>query len=60
MAYYVEAAQEPVEMPYYGIKRYSPKTLESWYCDYMKGGIDALKPSPRGDKGNSVTGQAIC
>lgn len=52
MAYYVEATKEPVEMPYYGIKRYSPKTLESWYCDYMKGGIDALKPSPRGDKGN--------
>jgi transposase InsO family protein len=52
MAYYVEATNEPVDMPYYGIKKYSPKTLESWYCDYMRGGIDALKPSSRGDKGN--------
>lgn len=49
--YFIEITKEPIEMPYYGIRRYSPKTLESWYCDYLREGIDALKPSIRGDKG---------
>jgi len=39
-------------MPYYGIRKYAPKTIESWYCDYMRGGLDALKPGYRGDKGS--------
>lgn len=51
MAYYIEATANPIEMPYYGMKKYAPKTLESWYCDYMRGGMDALKPGVRGDKG---------
>lgn len=51
MAYYIEATASPIEMPYYGVKKYAPKTLESWYCDYMRGGMDALKPGVRGDKG---------
>ena len=51
MQYYISVTKEPIEMPHYGLKRYSPKTLESWYCDYLKNGIDGLKPSPRGDKG---------
>lgn len=50
-AYYAETAATPIEMPYYGMKNYAPKTLESWYCDYMKGGLEALKPAVRGDKG---------
>ncbi|MDI3478505.1 MAG: hypothetical protein PWQ59_2030, partial [Thermoanaerobacterium sp.] len=52
-AYYSTVTERPIDMPYYGAKKYSPKTLESWYCDYMRGGIDALKPLPRGDKGGS-------
>ena len=52
-AYYIKATEQPIDMPYYGARRYSPKTLESWYCDYMHGGIDALKPGLRGDHGNS-------
>jgi len=52
-AYYIKATEQPIDMPYYGTKKYAPKTLESWYCDYMHGGIDALKPSLRGDRGNS-------
>ncbi|HAA43335.1 MAG TPA: IS481 family transposase, partial [Ruminiclostridium sp.] len=27
--------------------------IESWYCDYMRGGLDALKPGYRSDKGSS-------
>jgi len=52
-AYYATVTEKPIEMPYYGTKKYSPKTLESWHCAYMRGGIDALKPHPRGDKGGS-------
>ncbi|HEY5563787.1 MAG TPA: DDE-type integrase/transposase/recombinase [Clostridiaceae bacterium] len=52
-AYYMEATANPIEMPHYGAKNYAPKTLESWYCIYMKNGMDGLKPSVRGDKGGS-------
>jgi len=48
--YYVQITSNPIEMPYYGARRYAPKTVESWYCDYMKGGLDALKPGYRGDR----------
>jgi putative transposase len=51
--YYVQISSNPIEMPHYGIRKYSPKTIESWYCDYMRGGLDALKPGYRSDKGNS-------
>lgn len=52
-AYYCEITQKPIEMPYYGFRKYAPKTIETWYCEYMRGGLDALKPKPRGDKGSS-------
>ena len=51
--YFRNVASNPIEMPYYGLRRYSPKTLESWYCEYKKGDIEALKPSPRADRGKS-------
>jgi transposase InsO family protein len=51
--YYVQISSTPIEMPYYGIGKYAPKTIESWYCDYMRGGLDALKPGYRADKGSS-------
>jgi transposase InsO family protein len=52
-AYSREATKEPIEMPHYGSKRYAPKTISAWYSEYIKGGIDALKPSPRSDRGTS-------
>jgi transposase InsO family protein len=48
-----EITETPIEMPRYGFKKYSPKTISVWYSDYMKGGIDALKPAPRSDQGVS-------
>lgn len=51
--YIAEATKNPIEMPHYGIKKYAPKTISVWYSDYIKGGIDALKPSPRSDRGVS-------
>ena len=51
--YSKEATRAPLEMPHYGLKSYSPNTISAWYSDYIKGGIDALKPSPRSDRGVS-------
>ncbi|UNC92024.1 DDE-type integrase/transposase/recombinase [Candidatus Contubernalis alkaliaceticus] len=51
--YFCKITEEPIEMPHYGPRKYAPKTIESWYCDYMRGGLDALMPRPRGDKGGS-------
>ena len=51
--YAKEATRLPIEMPHYGLRSYAPKTINVWYSDYMKGGIDALKPSPRSDRGMS-------
>ena len=48
-----QVSSNPIDMPYYGIRKYAPKTIESWYCDYMHGGLDALKPGYRRDKGSS-------
>ena len=52
-AYSAEATREPIEMPRYGVKKYAPKTINGWYSDYMRGGLDALKPAPRSDRGVS-------
>lgn len=52
-AYAAEATKKPIEMPHYGFKNYSPNTISAWYSDYIKGGIDALKPRPRSDRGTS-------
>jgi putative transposase len=51
-AYFSEVAAQQIEMPHYGFNSYSPKTIENWYCRYIRSGLDALKPSIRGDKGN--------
>jgi transposase InsO family protein len=51
--YCSEVTNEPIEMPHYGFRKYAPRTINAWYSVYMKGGIDALKPSPRSDKGTS-------
>jgi transposase InsO family protein len=46
-----EVTASEIEMPHYGMRQYSPKTIEAWYADYIKGGIDALKPKLRSDIG---------
>jgi len=48
-----EATKAPVDMPHYGFKNYAPRTIAAWYSDYLKSGIDALKPAARSDKGIS-------
>jgi len=49
--YSEEVTKLPIEMPHYGSRSYSPRTISTWYSKYIKGGIDALKPSPRSDRG---------
>ena len=45
--------KSPIEMPYYGLKMYAPKTLSNWVSEYTSYGIEALKPGHRNDKGKS-------
>jgi transposase InsO family protein len=49
--YCSKVADSLIDMPHYGARRYSPKTIGTWYSDYLRHGIDALKPKPRNDKG---------
>ena len=51
--YFKQVASSPIEMPYYGVRNYSYKTLESWLCDYNKRGLDGLIRGCRSDKGKS-------
>ena len=51
--YFREVAGSPIDMPCYGLRNYSYKTLESWLCDYSKYGLDGLIPGFRSDKGKS-------
>jgi putative transposase len=51
--YFRETAAEPVDMPFYGMRKYSVKTLESWLYEYNRSGIDGLIRSYRNDKGKS-------
>jgi putative transposase len=51
--YFRKAAASPIEMPYYGMRNYSYKTLESWLCDYNKRGLEGLVRGCRSDKGKS-------
>jgi len=51
--YSKEVTKFPIDMPRYGLKSYAPRTIGTWYSEYIKGGIDALKPAPRSDRGES-------
>ena len=51
--YFAEVTSKAIDIPYYGMRMYSPKTLTSWLSDYRRGGIDALKPGYRSDRGKS-------
>lgn len=51
--YFKQVASSPIEMPFYGARNYSYKTLESWLCDYNKRGLDGLVRGCRSDKGKS-------
>jgi len=49
--YFRHISSKPIDMPYYGARNYSYKTLESWLCDYNRCGIEGLIRGCRSDKG---------
>ena len=51
--YFIEVTSKAIDMPHYGMRVYSPKTLTTWLSDYRHGGIEALKPGYRSDRGKS-------
>lgn len=51
--YFETLCVKPIDMPYFGPRVYSPKTLISWLSEYRRGGIEALKPGYRNDRGRS-------
>lgn len=51
--YFRQVASEPIEMPVYGTRNYSVKTLESWLNDYRRYGLEELIRGNRSDKGKS-------
>ncbi len=51
--YLEEVSNKVYEVPCYGRKEYSPKTIEHWFRVYLKDGFEGLKPRKRSDKGKS-------
>lgn len=52
MAYYRRVTEEPLTRPDGSQFHYNPKTLEKWAEQYKKGGLEALVPKERSDKGS--------
>ena len=50
-AYYRRVTEKPLTLPNGSVVQYSPKTLCKWVSMYQAGGIDALMPKERSDKG---------
>lgn len=60
-AYYKRITENPLTLPDGSVVSYSYKTLEKWKSMYSIGGLDALIPNVRSDKGTSraLSGNAI-
>ena len=52
-AYYKRVTEHPLTLPNGTVVQYSYKTLEKWKSLYLRGGLDALIPTTRSDKGIS-------
>ena len=52
-AYYQRVTERPLTLPDGSVFQYSPKTLSKWVSLYQNGGIDALMPQERSDKGST-------
>jgi len=54
-AYFRRVTSAPLTLPDGSIFHYQPTTLEKWVEYYKKGGMDALMPKVRSDKGSTRT-----
>lgn len=52
-AYFKRIASNPLNLPDGSSKTFSYKTLQDWASSYRKGGLDALMPGERNDKGST-------
>ena len=52
-AYYQRITADPLTLPDGSVFQYSPKTISKWVSLYQNGGIDALMPQERSDKGST-------
>lgn len=52
-AYYCRITEKPLTLPDGSVFQYSPKTISKWVSLYQNGGIDALMPQERSDKGST-------
>ena len=52
-AYYKRITQQPLSLPDGSTMHYKPGTLAKWESLYRKGGIDALMPKERSDRGGT-------
>lgn len=61
MAYYKRVTKDPLKKPDGTTFQYNAKTLEKWVSQYNLGGMDALMPKERSDKGSTraLTDEAI-
>lgn len=50
-AYYERITEKPFTLPDGSTVRYCPSTISGWVSRYQRGGIDALMPMERSDKG---------
>jgi putative transposase len=51
MSYFRKVTADPLEVPYQGLRNYSPLTIKGWLQDYRTGGLEALMPRHRCDLG---------
>jgi len=60
--YYRRVTEKPILRPDGTTYLYNPRTLEKWGQLYQKGGMDALMPQERSDKGitRTLSDEAIC
>lgn len=55
LTYVAQVSAKQHDVPHYGVKLYSPKTILEWLLRYRRHGFDALKPSRRSDRDQSRT-----
>jgi len=49
--YFRRLSEKEFDIPFMGIRRFSPSTFKKWLLKYYKDGFEGLKPSFRKDKG---------
>ena len=52
-AYFRKMATESFLLPDGSLVQFSPSTIKSWFQDYTRDGLDALRRNPRRDRGQS-------